>query len=40
MNQRGVLSLQHMISDSKISETCFIDFFVLPSDEGDSDEEM
>lgn len=39
MNQRGVLSMQHMVTDSKQSTACFIDFFILPSEEGESDEE-
>eukprot|EP00339_Tiarina_fusa_P028424 CAMPEP_0117078146 /NCGR_PEP_ID=MMETSP0472-20121206/55106_1 /TAXON_ID=693140 ORGANISM="Tiarina fusus, Strain LIS" /NCGR_SAMPLE_ID=MMETSP0472 /ASSEMBLY_ACC=CAM_ASM_000603 /LENGTH=130 /DNA_ID=CAMNT_0004804783 /DNA_START=277 /DNA_END=669 /DNA_ORIENTATION=- len=40
MNQRGVLSMQHMVTDSKQASTCFIDFFILPSEEGESDDEM
>ena len=40
VNQRGVLSMQHMVTDTKQMSTCFIDFFILPSEDGDSDEEM
>lgn len=36
VNTNGVLNLQHMISlDEK--HMCFIDFFVIPSDDGDED---
>ena len=41
MNERGVLSFQHMVSDSKHPFNCFIDFFILPSEGDDSsDDEM